>query len=219
MLRETVTVSFGDVNSAVNATWEYGDFDRKLVTNNACSDLCFDNVLHTLQLRNFLWLPSIHECIELQRHLHDTMQWEISEWMKLFNTLRPRQNERRFADDIFKCIYLNGNVWISIKISLNFVPQGPINNIPALVQIMAWRRPGDKPLSGPMVVSLPTHICVIRPQWVNISWIRDLCGVSIAIPSTGCAVFPKIIERSPKKTYLIPTDGIVILNAFTWHRY
>ena len=48
MLRETVTVSFGEGNSAVNAAWEYGDFDRKLVTNNACSDFCFDNVLHTL---------------------------------------------------------------------------------------------------------------------------------------------------------------------------
>ena len=42
----------------------------------------------------------------------------------------------------------------------------PINNIPALVQIMAWRRPGDKPLSEPMMVSLLTHICVTRPQWV-----------------------------------------------------
>ena len=36
-----------------------------------------------------------------------------------------------------------------------------------MVQIMAWRRPGDKPLSEPMVVSLPTHICVARPQWVK----------------------------------------------------
>ena len=83
------------------------------------------------------------------------------------NTLRPRQNGRHFADDIFKCIFLNENVWIPIKISLKFVPQGPINNIPALVQKMAWRRPGDKPLSGPMMVRLPTHICVTRPQWVN----------------------------------------------------
>ena len=41
------------------------------------------------------------------------------------------------------------------------------NNIPALVQIMALRRPGDKPLSEPMMVRLPTHICVTRPQWVN----------------------------------------------------
>ena len=48
-------------------------------------------------------------------------------------------------DDIFKCIFLNENAWISIKISLKIVPKGPINNIPALVQIMAWRRPGDKP--------------------------------------------------------------------------
>ena len=83
------------------------------------------------------------------------------------NTLRPRQNGRHFADDVFKCIFLNENVWISIKISLKFVPKGPINNIPAMVQIMAWRRPGDKLLSEPMMVSLPTHICVARPQWVK----------------------------------------------------
>ena len=83
----------------------------------------------------------------------------------LLNTLRPRQDGHHFADDIFKCIFLNENVWIPIKISLKFVPKGPINNIPAMVQIMAWRRPGNKPLSEPMVVSLPTHICIARPQW------------------------------------------------------
>ena len=48
-------------------------------------------------------------------------------------------------------------------VSLTF-PKGPINNIPALVQTMAWRRPDDKPLSEPMMVRLPTHICVTRPQ-------------------------------------------------------
>ena len=89
------------------------------------------------------------------------MSWTI-------NSLRPRQNRRHFADDVFKCNFLNENVWISINISLKFVPRGPINNIPALVQIMAWRRPGDKPLSKTMLVSLPTHICLDRPQWVNI---------------------------------------------------
>ena len=83
------------------------------------------------------------------------------------NTLRPRQNWRHFADDIFKCIFLNENVWIPIKISLKFVTRDPINNIPSLVQMMAWRRPGDKPLSESMMVSLPTHICVTRSQWVN----------------------------------------------------
>ena len=83
------------------------------------------------------------------------------------NTLRSRQNGRHFADDTFKRIFLNENVLISIKISLKFVPKGPINNIPALVSIMALRRPGDRPLSEPRMVSLPTHICVTRPQWVK----------------------------------------------------
>ena len=83
------------------------------------------------------------------------------------NTLRPRQNGRRFPDDIFKYIFLNENLWISRKISLKFIPKVPINNIAALVQIMAWRRPGDKPLSEPMLSNSLTHICVTRPQWVN----------------------------------------------------
>ena len=84
-----------------------------------------------------------------------------------FNTLRPRQNGRHFADDIFKRIFWNENIWISIDISLNFIDKGQINNIPALVQIMAWRRPGDKSLSEPMMVNMLTHICVTRPQWVK----------------------------------------------------
>ena len=56
---------------------------------------------------------------------------------------------------------------ISLRFSLKFVPKVRINNIPSLVQIMAWCRPGNKPLYEPMMVSLLTHICVTRPQWVN----------------------------------------------------
>ena len=90
-----------------------------------------------------------------------------SRWETCLNSLRPRQNGRLFADDTFRRIFLNENIRISTRDSLKFVPKGLINNIPALVLIMAWRRPGDKPLSEPMMVSLPTHICVARPQWVN----------------------------------------------------
>ena len=85
----------------------------------------------------------------------------------LLNTLWPRQDGRHFPDDVFKWIFLNENGWISVKISLKFVPRVPINNIWALVQIMAWRRSGDKPLSEPLMASLLSHICVTRPQWVK----------------------------------------------------
>ena len=58
---------------------------------------------------------------------------------------------------------------------MKFISNGPINNTPALIEIMAWRWPGDKPLSEPMMVSLLTHICVTRPQWVKVMvlWWKD----------------------------------------------
>ena len=132
------------------------------------------------------------------------------------NTLRPWQHGRHFADDIFKCIFLNENVWIPIKISLKFVSKGPIHNIPALVQIMAWRRPGDKPLSEPMMVTLPTHICVTRPQCTRMEQCYSLmddsrgmtktqichwCGQSTSPPSyPPChqSNIPEITQRNCK---------------------
>ena len=69
----------------------------------------------------------------------------------LLNTSRPRQNGRHISNNIYKCIFLNENVWISITIWLKFVPKDPIENNAALVQIMAWHQTGDKPLSEPMM--------------------------------------------------------------------
>ena len=43
---------------------------------------------------------------------------------------------------------------------------------------MAWRRSGDKPLSELMMVSLTTHICVTRPQWVNVKTVGFTCPVN-----------------------------------------
>ena len=65
-----------------------------------------------------------------------------------FNTLRPTQNGRHFADDTFKLLFVNENIRFSIKMSLKFVPKVPIYNIP-------------------MMVRLSTHICVSPPQRVN----------------------------------------------------
>ena len=84
---------------------------------------------------------------------------------------------------MFKCIFLNENVWIPIEISLKFVVKGSINNNPALFQIMAWRRPGHKPISEPMVVSSLTHICVTWPQRVNINSCDSLTHMFSVISS------------------------------------
>ena len=161
----------------------------------------------------------------LHYYLYTIEQWTLRTWvwcsydhvtlclMKYvpvpFNTLRPRQNGRHFADHSFKCIFLNENVSISINISLKFDPNGLNNNIPALVQIMAWRRPGDKPLSESMVGSLLAHICVTRPQWVNFALIaltasmhsRDVFTYIRHICFTGIERIRKTVLMSVKSPW------------------
>ena len=83
-----------------------------------------------------------------------------------FNTLRPRRNGQHFAGDIFKPIFFNENVWILIKMSLTFVPKGPIYNIPSLVQIMAWRHPGDKPLSEQWLGAIQATSHYLNQWWI-----------------------------------------------------
>ena len=68
-----------------------------------------------------------------------------------FNSSSSGQNGCHFVDDIIRCIFVNEKFCIFIKMSLKFVPMGPIDNNPALVKIMAWCQIGDKPLSEPML--------------------------------------------------------------------
>ena len=66
-----------------------------------------------------------------------------------------------------------------VQISLKLAPKGLTNNIQALVQIMDWRRPGDKPLSETMMVSLPTHTCVTQPQGFKQCKVHPWCFLPV----------------------------------------
>ena len=114
------------------------------------------------------------------------IQWKTTQNLRVYgsvlivtprlniNTLRPRQDGRHFADDIIMCIFFNENCCILNKFSMKYVRKGPIDNNPALVQIMAGRRSGDKPLSEPMMISLPTHIYMRHSA--SMSKYRFLCA-------------------------------------------
>ena len=128
---------------------------------------------------------STHFTQILQSYFTDTMMVPVpvyQSWCAWIDTLRPRQDGQHIADDICKCIFLNENVLIPIKISLKFIPKVWINHIPTLIQIMAWHRPGDKPLSETLMFRLLTHICVTRPQWVHKS--HESIGVYSIIITT-----------------------------------
>ena len=108
---------------------------------------------------------------------------------------------------MFKCIFLNENVWIPIEISLKFVPKDSIDNNPALFQTMAWRRPGDKPLFEPMMVRLPTHICVTRPQWVE--W---LLGMATLIKATVGLQLSALNDETICWIFLLVPSAAIVSN-------
>ena len=151
--------------------------------------VCLTMSLHWFRL----WLGAAyatHYC--LNKWWHNPTMYVCVTWPQNVNTWRPRQNGRHLPDDpdskvhgahlghvgprwapwwphesCYQGIFSNFLEWKCI-ISLKSVFEGPINNIPASVQIMAWRRPGDKQLSEPMMVRLPTHMRVTRPQSINV---------------------------------------------------
>ena len=79
------------------------------------------------------------------------VQTRIISFPTAVNNSSLKQNGRYFPDEIFKCLFLNENDKTSIKILLKSIPESPIHNILALVQIMAWRRSGDKPFYESMM--------------------------------------------------------------------
>ena len=104
---------------------------------------------------------------------------------------------------VFKCIFLNENIWVSNKISLKYVPWGLIDNMSALVQIMAWRRPGDKPLSEPMLIGT-------RGRWVNLFdsylswlfyWYRGTFMLTPAPVRQNWRVWVKIMQKSAENCW------------------
>ena len=82
---------------------------------------------------------------------------QINGWVNNAEAGDFRRHRTHYDVTVMKCIFLNENVWILIKISLKFVPKCPFNNNPSLVLVTAWRRTGDEPLSEPMMFSLVTH--------------------------------------------------------------
>ena len=101
-----------------------------------CSNQCWYNLL--------FYHENAFQTTILARTYHMLITW----WE--LNTFRPRQNGFHFADNIFNCTFFNENVWVFlIKISLKFVTMGPIKNMLAMVQLMAWRHTDTK-LPEPM---------------------------------------------------------------------
>ena len=93
------------------------------------------------------------------------------------NTLRLRQNGCYFTDDIFKWLFLNKDFHVMIEITLNFIPQGPIDNKWILFQIVVWCQSGNKPLIWTNVGIGYRGICA-SPSLIELRLIQGRSKVS-----------------------------------------
>ena len=71
------------------------------------------------------------------------------------------------VDGIFKCIFLDGNGWIPIQISLKFVPKRSVNNSQPLVHAMASTEQATSHYLNQWLLSLLTHICGTSGRWTR----------------------------------------------------
>ena len=148
----------------------------KQMSDTYCVDLLFANYTYAAPIkilhnaphggcgRYRLWRSSYSLTVAVTYVLH--VLWDLEYGASERKVLTHWVWDER--DNILQTTF--SSVFSSMKMfefRLKFVPKGPINNIPALIKIMAWCRPGDKSLSEPMMVSLLMHIIVTRPQWVN----------------------------------------------------
>ena len=105
----------------------------------------------------FRWHSGVHSDTSVHSALHASYSDLSSQPLRApvshytVKSSPPGQNGRHFVDDIVRCIFVNEKFCVLIKISLKFVPKGPIDNNPELGQIMAWRRIGDRTLSESML--------------------------------------------------------------------
>ena len=124
------------------------------------------------KLIHFHSRKSISECrLENGGHLVSaSMCWQEGK----IHILRSRQNCRHFTDGIFKCIFLNKMYEYRLRFHCSLSPKFELRIFQRWFR-MAWRQPGDKPLSEPMVVGLLTHICVIHSMSYSVFYILICC--------------------------------------------
>ena len=115
--------------------WDFSVPDGDWVTDRS-TKLCFTRT--GIPIAQTPWLSNFYNGTSLAANTY-------------INSSPPGQNGNHFAGDILRWIFAHERFYIFINISLKFVPKGLIHNNPALVQIMAWRRIGDKPLAETML--------------------------------------------------------------------
>ena len=153
------------IPAAARARGQPNDLNREILASNLFN--CHKEVITAPQV------PSISRCIHIVYQHKNVWEYQWSNF--IYYCMSTFLHYVRCKGALLDCSAPGGErceslTWVDeipVKISLKFVPKGPDKNIPTLVQIMAWRHPGDKPLSEPMIISLPFRIQIMAWHQVD----------------------------------------------------
>ena len=120
-------------------------------TSNLCDIIPPRAYFTKRDYRNQHWIWCIENLSYPCEIMECNRQWQIisfpNTWRKILSSVAETKWPPPCWRHIQRHFLFNDNVYSSIQILLKCVPEGQINNIPALVQVMVWCRPDDKPLS------------------------------------------------------------------------
>ena len=102
---------------------------------------------------------------------NETLPKLVTKIINTFNSSPPRQDGHHATGDIFKCIFMNEKSCILIEIPPKFVPKVRLTSQSidksVLIQVMAWRQRGNKPLTEPMQTQFTDAYMQYNERWVN----------------------------------------------------
>ena len=138
----------------MTSSWECHNSCHAPTSNRCPNNIISTHVYLPMITRHWLTLNTTMPNLGVWLHVALYCCQNVNPSTGYIKTLRPRQNDRHFPENIFKCIFLNENDRIPTQISLKFVPRSPTDNKPALVQVMAWHQTGNKTLPEPMMTPM-----------------------------------------------------------------
>ena len=106
--------------------------------------------------------------------------------------------------DILRTTHSNGFTWNTVFISLNFFPKGPIENMSALVQVMAWRQTGHKPYLDWLWLSSFTYVCHLGPVFISDKTSYRTISWSIEVAKLGSWIIASFWNLTDTSAALLP---------------
>ena len=148
-------------------------------------------------------------CSRIKLIEFENFAFKITPRGQLVNTLRPGQDGRHFGRQHFRLHFLEWNFFNFTQNFTEICYLDLIDNMSALVQIMAWPRTGDKPLSEAMLLCcVDAYVSLSLNKLTHWGWVTHICVSKLTIIGSDNGLAPGRCQ-----TIIWTNDGILLIGT------